>query len=140
MWYNNLAQEIQGVSVSKAQGIILKSLERLEAKDKESILAKMSGAETTELAEQNQVDLVIVLLRIMCNRINSQVLMMLLKVSCEVKQESHEVSLLKYFLSLVLIKIFSAHWSLAGQLGRAGDSRPGALHAGGRQVSQEVAG
>ena len=68
MWYNNLAQEIQGVSVSKAQGIILKSLERLEAKDKESILAKMSGAETTELAEQNQVDLVIVSLRLMCNR------------------------------------------------------------------------
>ena len=73
VWYNNLAQEINGVSVSKAQGIILKSLEQLEAKDKESILAKMSGAETTELAEQNQV------------------LMMLLKVSCEVKQDTHEV-------------------------------------------------
>ena len=96
MWYNNLAQEINGVSVSKAQGIILKSLERLEAKDKESILAKMSGAETTELAEQNQVDLVIVSITVMCNRINWQVLMMLLKVSCEVKQESHEVGLLKY--------------------------------------------
>ena len=79
MWYNNLAQEINGVSVSKAQGIILKSLERLEAKDKESILAKMSGAETTELSEQNQV------------------LMMLLKVSCEVKQDSHEVDFDKIF-------------------------------------------
>ena len=78
VWYNNLAQEINGVSVSKAQGIILKSLERLDAKEKESILAKMSGAETTELSEQNQV------------------LMMLLKVSCEVKQDSHEVDLIQY--------------------------------------------
>ena len=74
VWYNNLAQEINGVPVSKAQGIILKSLERLEPKEKESILAKMSGAETTQLSEQNQV------------------LMLLLKVSCEVNQESHEVS------------------------------------------------
>ena len=79
VWYNNLALEINGVSVSKAQGIILKSLEQLESKEKESILAKMSGAETTELAEQNQV------------------LMLLLKVSCEVKQESHEVSVRKSF-------------------------------------------
>ena len=76
VWYNNLAQEINGVSVSKAQGIILKSLEQLELKEKQSILAKMSGAETTELSEQNQV------------------LMLLLKVSCEVKQESHEVRML----------------------------------------------
>lgn len=95
MWYNNLAQEINGVSVSKAQGIILKSLERLEAKDKESILAKMSGAETTELAEQNQV------------------LMMLLKVSCEVKQESHEVRRFHQIFSNLAKNIFSTpapHW------------------------------
>ena len=86
----------------------------------------MSGAETTELSEQNQV------------------LMMLLKVSCEVKQDSHEVGWIKYFP--IIIKIFSAHWSLASNLpGERGDaghghSRPGALHAGGRQVSQEIAG
>ena len=57
-------------------------MERLEAKDKESILAKMSGAETTELSEQNQV------------------LMMLLKVSCEVKQDSHEVDFDQIFSKL----------------------------------------
>ena len=71
-WYNHLAEEVNGVSVSKAQGIILKSLEKLEAKEKEEVLSKMQGAETTDIAEQNQI------------------LMLLLKALCEVQQESHQ--------------------------------------------------
>ena len=73
-WYNKLAGEVDGVTVNKAQGIILKSLEKLESKEKENILSKMEGAETTDIAEQNQV------------------LMLLLKASCEQSQESHQHS------------------------------------------------
>ena len=41
--------------VNKAQGMILKSLEALEPAEKENILNKMQGAETSDIAEQNQV-------------------------------------------------------------------------------------
>jgi len=74
VWYNMLAQEVNGVDVRKAQGIILKNLEKLDQDDKENILNKMVGAETPDIAEQNQV------------------LMLLLKVSCEQKQEAHQVT------------------------------------------------
>jgi len=73
-WYNMLAQEVNGVDVRKAQGIILKNLEKLDQDDKENILNKMVGAETPDIAEQNQV------------------LMLLLKVSCEQKQEEHQMT------------------------------------------------
>merc|ERR1719430_1520009 len=54
------------------QRSLLKRIESLEQSERESILAKMQGAETPDIDEQNQV------------------LMMLLKVSCEVRQESHK--------------------------------------------------
>lgn len=74
VWFNTLCEEMEGLSPSKAQGVILKSLERLEDKERETILAKMTGAETPDISEQNQV------------------LMMLLKATCEVKQETHQHS------------------------------------------------
>ena len=46
---------MNGVDVRKAQGIILKNLEKLDQDDKENILNKMVGAETPDIAEQNQV-------------------------------------------------------------------------------------
>ena len=69
-WYDKLADEVNGLSVGKAQGVILKRLE--ESNEKENILSKMQGAETSDIAEQNQV------------------LMLLLKASCEVQQESRQ--------------------------------------------------
>ena len=50
--------------VNKAQGMILKSLEALEPGEKENILNKMQGAETSDIAEQNQV-IVIIMMMIM---------------------------------------------------------------------------
>jgi len=72
VWFNTLCEEMEGLPPSKAQGVVLKSLENLEEKEKETILAKMTGAETPDISEQNQV------------------LMMLLKATCEVKQDSHQ--------------------------------------------------
>jgi len=72
VWFNTLCEDMEGLPPSKAQGVILKSLESLEEKEKETILAKMTGAETPDIAEQNQV------------------LMMLLKATCEVKQDTHQ--------------------------------------------------
>jgi len=72
VWFNNLCEEMEGAAPTKAQGIILKNLERLDDKERDAILLKMSGAETPDISEQNQV------------------LMMLLKATCEVKQENHQ--------------------------------------------------
>ena len=69
-WYDKLADEVDGLSVGKAQGVILKRLE--ESQEKENILSKMQGAETSDIAEQNQV------------------LMLLLKASCEAGQEGRQ--------------------------------------------------
>eukprot|EP00092_Neocalanus_flemingeri_P108594 GFUD01139469.1.p1 GENE.GFUD01139469.1~~GFUD01139469.1.p1 ORF type:complete len:1170 (+),score=333.86 GFUD01139469.1:112-3621(+) len=74
VWFNTLCEDMEGLPPSKAQGVVLTSLERLEEKERETILAKMSGAETPDISEQNQV------------------LMMLLKATCEVKQETHQHS------------------------------------------------
>ena len=60
--YDQLADEVNGLSVGKAQGVILKRLE--ECHEKENIMSKMQGAETSDIAEQNQV-----LLDIDCDRI-----------------------------------------------------------------------
>ena len=60
MWYSSLASQLEGVTASKAQGIILKSLEKLDTKEKENILVKMEGAETNDIAEQNQVSLSVI--------------------------------------------------------------------------------
>jgi len=72
VWFNTLCEELEGLPPNRAQGVVLKSLENLEEKEKENILAKMTGAETPDISEQNQV------------------LMMLLKATCEVKQDSHQ--------------------------------------------------
>ena len=48
--------------VNKAQGMILKSLEALEPAEKENILNKMQGAETSDIAEQNQVIVIIMMM------------------------------------------------------------------------------
>merc|ERR550517_2403886 len=69
---NSLCSELEGQLPAKAQSLLLKKIEGLEQVERESILAKMQGAETPDIDEQNQV------------------LMMLLKVSCEVRQESHK--------------------------------------------------
>ena len=53
--YTNTNAQVNGVVVNKAQGMILKSLEALEPGEKENILNKMQGAETSDIAEQNQV-------------------------------------------------------------------------------------
>lgn len=74
VWFNTLCEDMEGLPPSKAQGVVLKSLECLEEKERETILAKMTGAETPDISEQNQV------------------LMMLLKATCEVKQETHQHS------------------------------------------------
>ena len=50
--YDQLADEVNGLSVGKAQGVILKRLE--ECHEKENIMSKMQGAETSDIAEQNQ--------------------------------------------------------------------------------------
>jgi len=72
VWFNSLCSELEGQVPAKAQSMLLKRIEGLEQAERESILAKMQGAETPDIDEQNQV------------------LMMLLKVSCEVRQESHK--------------------------------------------------
>ena len=51
--------------VNKAQGMILKSLEALEPGEKENILNKMQGAETSDIAEQNQVTVMMMMMIIM---------------------------------------------------------------------------
>ena len=53
--YDQLADEVNGLSVGKAQGVILNRLE--ECHEKENIMSKMQGAETSDIAEQNQVNL-----------------------------------------------------------------------------------
>merc|ERR1719369_2276461 len=74
VWFNSLCEEMEGLPASKAQGVVLKNLESLDEKEKDTILAKMTGAETPDISEQNQV------------------LMMLLKATCEVKQDTHQHS------------------------------------------------
>jgi len=74
VWFNTLCEDMEGLPASKAQGVVLKSLQSLEEKERETILAKMTGAETPDISEQNQV------------------LMMLLKATCEVKQDTHQHS------------------------------------------------
>ena len=76
--------------VNKAQGMILKSLEALEPGEKENILNKMQGAETSDIAEQNQVIVTKIMIMMMIMTMMLQVLMLLLKASCEVAQESHQ--------------------------------------------------
>ena len=51
--------------VNKAQGMILKSLEALEPGEKENILNKMQGAETSDIAEQNQVRVMLMMMMMM---------------------------------------------------------------------------
>jgi len=72
VWFNSLCCDLEGLPPAKAQSLLLKKIEGLEQSERESILAKMQGAETPDIDEQNQV------------------LMMLLKVSCEVRQEGHK--------------------------------------------------
>jgi len=73
VWFNQLCSQLEGLHVIKAQSLLLRKLEGL-GEEGSGILAKMEGAETSDIAEQNQI------------------LMMLLKASCEVKQETHQHS------------------------------------------------
>ena len=86
--YDQLADEVNGLSVGKAQGVILKRLE--ECHEKENIMSKMQGAETSDIAEQNQALLDIDCHEPMFRFCIPQVLMLLLKASCEFQQESRQ--------------------------------------------------
>ena len=63
--YTNTNVQVNGVVVNKAQGMILKSLEALEPGEKENILNKMQGAETSDIAEQNQVIVTMMMINVM---------------------------------------------------------------------------
>ena len=63
--YTNTNVQVNGVVVNKAQGMILKSLEALEPGEKENILNKMQGAETSDIAEQNQVIVMMMMIMMM---------------------------------------------------------------------------
>ncbi|XP_023322552.1 TBC1 domain family member 1 isoform X3 [Eurytemora carolleeae] len=71
IWFNQLCNELEGLPANKAQSALLRKVESL-GEVGSGILAKMEGAETTDIDEQNQI------------------LMMLLKANCEVKQGVHE--------------------------------------------------
>merc|ERR1719186_379999 len=64
--------DLDGLNANKAQNVLLRRVEKLEECEREDLLAKMQGAETPNIEEQNQI------------------LMMLLRANCEVKQQSHE--------------------------------------------------
>lgn len=56
VWFNCVCGDLEGLVPAKAQSLLLKRIEGLEQSERESILAKMQGAETENIAEQNQVD------------------------------------------------------------------------------------
>lgn len=72
VWFNQLCADLEGLGANKAQSVLLRSIEQLEEGEKEDLLAKMQGAETPNIEEQNQI------------------LMMLLRANCEVRQQAHE--------------------------------------------------
>jgi len=74
VWFNGLCSQLEGLPGNKAQSVLLRKVEGLGEKESSGILAKMQGAETTDIDEQNQI------------------LMMLLRASCEVKQDTHQHS------------------------------------------------
>ena len=70
VWFNSLCSDLEGLVPAKAQSLLLKKIEGLEQvmnkrigsiktswhqEERESILAKMQGAETPDIDEQNQV-------------------------------------------------------------------------------------
>lgn len=72
VWFNQLCMDMDGLGANKAQAVLWRRMEKLEEPEREDLLAKMQGAETPNIEEQNQI------------------LMMLLRANCEVKQQSHE--------------------------------------------------
>ena len=138
--YDKLADEVNGLSVSKAQGLILKSLE--ESTEKENILSKMQvmkmmmmmmlmmmmmqGAETTDIAEQNQI------------------LMLLLKASCEVQQDGRQCCGSSEAggnnsVSCLTLHFRFCSWSRGQQSGWSSGQARGERD-GGHEERQEVAG
>ena len=122
--YDKLADEVNGLSVSKAQGLILKSLE--ESTEKENILSKMQGAETTDIAEQNQI------------------LMLLLKASCEVQQDGRQCCGASEAGGNNSVSCLTLHsrfcrWSRGQQGGWSSGQARGERDGGGEE-RQEVAG
>lgn len=71
LWLHKLCLDLEGLSASKAYGVILRRLESLAGEEKSEILTKLQGAEVSSTQEQNEI------------------LMMLLRALCETKQSKH---------------------------------------------------
>ena len=70
-WYNNLCEEMNGASPTKAQEIILHNVAMLDDEECDAILLKMSTAETPpNMDDQNEI-------------------LVQLKASCQSKQKNH---------------------------------------------------